>query len=199
MFAFYFRSIFLFLYVFVPLQPQNISFGCQSLTVLFDLGFEFSPDDMLALLMYESTANSKLACVRECHSNGLCRIFDFDGQSGRCRIFEGDVLTMGSIVASSSPQSYVGYIEVGPEQFAYQGHPCSFCEGSRYLTCIESICQCQPHTFFDGSICRSQKLLGSTCTNEMECRVDLNYTCLPRQQCGRKYYYSLFLRSEVLT
>jgi hypothetical protein len=192
MFGFYFRFIFLIWYVSVPSQPQSISLGWQSAMVFSDSGFEFSPIDTQALLVYEGTANSKLACAQNCHSNVLCRIFDFDDQSGRCRIFEGDVVTMGSIVASSSCQSYVGYVELNPEQFTYQGQPCSFCEGSRYLTCINSTCQCQPHTFFDGSICRSQKLLGTGCINGTECRMDLNFTCLPRQQCGRKYCYSLF-------
>jgi hypothetical protein len=192
MFDFYFRSIFLISYVFVPLQPQSIPLGWQSVTVFSSSGFEFSPVDTQALLLYTGTANSKLACAQNCHSNALCRILDFDNQSGRCRIFQGDVVTMGSIVASSSSQSYVGYIQLDYEQFVYHGQPCSFCEGSRYLTCINSTCQCQPNTFFDGSICCSQKLLGTACINETECRMDLNFTCLPRQQCGRKYCYSLF-------
>ncbi len=187
MFGFYFRSIFLISYFFVPLQPQSISLGWQSAMVLSSSGFEFSPIDIQALLVYEATADSKLACAQNCHSNALCRIFDFDDQSGRCRIFQGDVVTMGSIVASSSSQSCVGYIELNPEQFASIRKPCSFCEDSRYLTCINSTCQCQPHTVFDGSICQSQKLLGTACINETECRMDLNFTCLPRQQCGRKY------------
>jgi len=192
MFDFYFRFIFLIWYVLVSSQPQSISVGWQSTIVFSDSGFEFSPIDEQALLVYKGTADSKLACAQNCHSNALCRIFDFDNQSGRCRIFEGDVVTMGSIIASSSSESYAGYVELNPEQFAYQGQSCSFCEGSRYLRCINSTCQCQPHTFFDGSMCRSQNLLGTECINGTECRMDLNFTCLPRQQCGRKYSYSLF-------
>ena len=192
MFGNYVCSIFLMSYVFAPLQPQSISLGWQSLMVWSDSGFEFSPVDIQALLVSESTADSKVTCAQSCHSNTFCRVFDFDEQSDRCRIFQGDVVTMGSIAASSSFHSSVGYIELYSEQFAYQGQPCFLCEGSRYLTCINSICQCQPQTFFDGSICRSQKLLGSACINATECRMDLNYTCLPRQQCGREYYNLLF-------
>jgi hypothetical protein len=44
-----------------------------------------------------------------------------------------------------------------------------------------------PDTFFNGSSCQSQKLLGADCNNSAECRADLNYTCLSRMQCGRKY------------
>ena len=96
---------------------------------------------------------------------------------------------MGSIIASSSSQSRVGSIKVRSEQFIYRGQPCSFCQGSRYLTCMNNTCQCPAHTFFDGTLCQSQKLLGADCNNNTECRLDQNYTCLPRQQCGRKYQY----------
>ena len=184
MFGFF---VFIMWYVLVPSQPQSISLGWQSSMAFSSSGFEFFPVDTAALLLYENTVDSIITCAQDCHSSKQCRIFDFDNQSHRCRIFEGDIVTMGSIVASLSPHSYVGFIELDLEYFAYQGHPCSFCEGSRYLTCINSTCQCQPHTIFDGSICRSQKLLGAECINDTECRVDLNYTCLPRQQCGRKY------------
>jgi hypothetical protein len=94
---------------------------------------------------------------------------------------------MGSIITSSSSLSRVGTIDLYPEQFTDHGQPCSFCQESRYLTCINSTCQCLTHTFFDGSICQSQKLLGANCTNNIECRLDLNYTCLSNQQCGGKY------------
>jgi hypothetical protein len=138
-------------------------------------------------LLADTTAESVSSCAQLCHSTAPCRIFDLDDQSHRCRIFEGNIATMGSIVASSSSQSYVGSIQLNADQFVYHGQPCSSCPGSRYLTCVNSTCQCQPHTYFDGSICQSQTLLGSGCSNNTECRSDLNYTCLPRQQCGRKY------------
>ena len=184
-FIFFISSVFV-----VHSQPQSISYGWQSTIIFSDSGFEFLPTDEQALLVYQEIADLQLTCAQSCHSNVLCRIFDFDPQSGRCRIFEGDVATMGSIVGSSSSQSIVGHIDIDSQLFAYQGQPCSFCEGSRYLTCINSTCQCQSHTFFDGSICRSQNLLGTQCTNETQCRMDLNFTCLPRQQCGRKYFYN---------
>ncbi|CAF4218468.1 unnamed protein product, partial [Rotaria sordida] len=91
----------------------------------------------------------------------------------------------------SSSHSYIGIIELSPEHFANQGRPCLFCENSRYLTCINSTCQCQPNTYFNGLMCQSKKLLGAKCNNGTECRLDRNYTCLPRKQCGREYSYSL--------
>jgi len=95
---------------------------------------------------------------------------------------------MGSIIASSSSLSVVRSVELFSEQFSSKGLPCSYCLYSRYLTCINSTCQCPSGTHFDGSICHSQNLLGGQCINEMDCRIDLNFTCLPRQQCGRKFY-----------
>ena len=94
---------------------------------------------------------------------------------------------MGSIIVSSFNKSRVGSIKLNSNHFTNRGQSCSLCQGSRYLTCINGTCQCPTHTYFDGSICQSQKLIGGNCNNSMECRTDLNYTCLPRMQCGRKY------------
>ncbi|CAF3674483.1 unnamed protein product, partial [Adineta steineri] len=127
---------------------------------------------------------SLFSCAQTCHSNGNCRIFDFDDQSLLCRLFQGNIITMGSIVPSSSSQSRVGSRKYNAEQFINHGQSCSLCEGSRYMRCINNTCHCEIHTYFDGTICQSQKLLGDVCMNSTECRSDLNYTCLPRQQCG---------------
>ena len=68
-------------------------------------GLMFSPVDAQALFLTETSAGSLMRCALLCHSTPSCRIFDFDGQSRRCRTFEGDIGTMGSLVASSSSQS----------------------------------------------------------------------------------------------
>ena len=174
-------------FIFVLAESQNIPLSWQSSTNLSSSGFEFSPMNEQALLLSITTTNSIINCVRLCHSTAQCRILDFDAQSHRCRLFQGNIRTMGSIVISSSLQSRVGSIKLSPEYFLNYGQPCSSCQGSRYLTCENGSCQCPMHTYFDGSICQSQKLLGDDCDNSTECRIDLNYTCLPRMQCGRKY------------
>ncbi|CAF1141405.1 unnamed protein product, partial [Adineta steineri] len=61
---------------------------------------------------------------------------------------------MGSIVASSSAQSRVGSKKYYTEQFINLDQSCSLCEGSRYMRCINNTCQCEIHTYFDGSICQ---------------------------------------------
>jgi hypothetical protein len=169
-------------------ESQNIPISWQSSTDLSSNGFEFSPVNQQALLLSITTANSIFSCTRLCHSTIQCRIFDFDSQSSRCRLFEGNLTTMGSIIVSSSSQSRVGSIKILPAQFVNYGQGCSSCQGSRYLTCMNGSCQCPIHTYFDGSICESQKLLGDNCGNNTECRSDLNYTCVSQMQCGRKYH-----------
>ncbi len=186
-FSLHFRLLIFAWCIITPTQLQSISIGWQSLTEFSSNGFEFSPIDEQALLLLESNASSIMSCALTCHSTAQCRIYDFDAQSHRCRIFEGDITTMGTVIASASSLSRVGSIELRPEQFADQGQPCFFCQGSRYLTCSNATCQCEPHTYFDGSMCQSQKLLGFECNMSTECRSDLNYTCLPYQQCGREY------------
>ncbi|CAF1200711.1 unnamed protein product [Rotaria sordida] len=181
---FHFSFLILIGCILRPSQHQSISSDWQSSANLSSKGFEFSPIDEQALLLFDIIAKSLISCVKICHSTVPCYIFDFDDQSHRCRIFEGNITTMGSIVASSSSQSRVGSIKLYPEQFTNLGQSCSFCQRSKYLTCINNTCLCPAHTYFNGLICQSQKLLGANCTIDGECRLDLNYICLPRQQCG---------------
>ncbi|CAF3985976.1 unnamed protein product [Adineta steineri] len=163
---------------------QSIPLDWQSSMNLSSPGFQFSPVNYQALFLSQINTKSLFSCAQTCHSNGNCRIFDFDDQSLLCRLFQGNIITMGSIVPSSSSQSRVGSRKYNAEQFINHGQSCSLCEGSRYMRCINNTCHCEIHTYFDGTICQSQKLLGDVCMNSTECRHDLNYTCLPRQQCG---------------
>nr|ACD54714.1 NHL repeat containing hypothetical protein RRC374-like protein [Adineta vaga] len=182
-FSYYFPFIIPFFYWNV-LELQSISIGWQSTIILSNNGLEFVPIDEEALLLFKINTSSIQSCTKICHSTVHCRIFDYDDQTDRCRIFEGDIITMGSIVISSFSHSYVGLIQLDSEHFIHHGRSCSFCEGSRYLICINSTCQCQANTFFNGLICQSQKFVGAKCNNVKECRLDRNYTCLPRKQCG---------------
>ncbi|CAF1075662.1 unnamed protein product [Adineta steineri] len=166
------------------MHGQSIPLDWQSSMNISSPGFQFSPVNYQALFLSQINTKSFFSCAQTCHSNGNCRIFDFNDQSLLCRLFQGNIITMGSIVASSSPQSRVGSKKYNAEQFLNHGQSCPLCEGSRYMRCINNTCQCEINTYFDGLICQSQKLLGDVCVNSTECRYDLNYTCLPRQQCG---------------
>ena len=180
-------------YILALSQSQSIPCDWQSSTNLSSNGLEFSPVNQQALLLLTTTLNSMFTCAELCHSTVQCRILDFDAQSHRCRLFEGNIRTMGSLVLSSSAQSRVGSRKLSSEYYLTYAQACSSCQGSRYLTCRNSTCRCPVHTYFDGVICQSQKLLGDDCGNSTGCRADLNYTCLPRMQCGRIYYLFILL------
>lgn len=154
---------------------------------LSNKGFEFSPYDQQALLLFDITQSVSI-CAQKCFTMTRCRTFNFDLQTKHCRLYEGDQDTTGSVVAALSPESICGSIKLNVKDFLDYGRSCSYCENNRYLTCINSTCQCQLHTYFDGSICRSQKLNGSGCTNNIECRNDMNLICLSNIQCSCKYY-----------
>ena len=154
-----FHMLLLIRCISTPLSILSIPDDWQSLTNLSSNALEFSPVDYQALLLISTTASSIFSCTQLCHSTMRCRIFDFDDQSHRCRLFEGDIATMGSIVVSASSHSRVGSRKLRPEQFVNVGQVCSSCQESRYLTCVNNTCQCPTHTYFDGSICQSQKLL----------------------------------------
>jgi hypothetical protein len=161
--------------------------------VLSNIGLEFSPFDEDALLLLETNSNSIPICAQTCYMMARCRTFNFDIQTKRCRLYEGDVDSTGIIAASLSPQSICGSIQLTVNDFADYGRACSSCEGSRYLTCINSTWQCQLHTYFNGSICVSQKVNGGECTDDIQCRHDLNLTCQSNMQCGRKYNHLIIL------
>lgn len=164
-----------------PSLILSISNDWKSLTSLSSMGFEYSPINNQDLLLTISV-KSTISCTQQCHSTMECRIFDYNIESARCRLFQGDLQTSGSMIASNN--SRVGTKVISSDQYINYNKICSQCAGSRYLRCANVSCQCPKLTYFDGSICRSQKLLGQICYNNSECRNDLNYTCLARMQCG---------------
>ena len=182
--------------LFMHMDVQSIPIDWQSSMNISSPGFLFSPTNFNALFLLSNTVPSLLYCARLCHSNYQCRIFDYDPQSRQCRLFQGDIATMGSLTMSPSLQSRVGSMKIDASQFLSFGQACSSCVGSRYLRCVNSTCQCPMNTFFDGSICQSQKLIGGQCVNSNECRSDLNHTCLTRMQCGREYSLLWFVGSK---
>jgi hypothetical protein len=101
-----FRLLILIWYILIPVQLQSIPVDWQSSTNVSGSGFEFSPVDQSSLFLFEVTAKSIISCTATCQSTTGCRIFDYDQQSRRCRMFQGDIATMGSIVASSSSRVF---------------------------------------------------------------------------------------------
>ena len=178
--------LFIWLFTFTcHLSPSNVV--ARSFVQLSNLGLEFIPTDEQAVMLSDANANTRILCTQMCYSQTLCRTFNYDIQSKRCRLYESEIAGSGSIVSTLLNQSVIGSIMMTEEGFASRGQACSACENSRYLICINSTCQCQPHTFFNGTVCRSQKLSNGSCTSDSQCRNDLNLQCLLNMQCGCKY------------
>ena len=173
-----------------PSYSQNIY---QSTIAVSDQGKKYLPINAFAQLISESFFNSWKSCFAACNSNTLCRIFYYEAvQAKQCRLFEGDIGTLGSIVASTISTSKVGTIRITASLFTQYNQPCSsVCKESRYLICdSNSTCQCMPHTYWNPSVqmCLPQSpIRGASCQQNLNmCREDLNYTCLQFNQCGRK-------------
>jgi hypothetical protein len=189
-------STVIFWYYYFTVLIVNLTYSqyvYQSVSVISSQGYQFLPVNTPAQLISSSFANSLKSCVTTCNTNTFCRIFDYGAiQQNECRLFEGDVGTLGTIIPSSMPNSIVGTIQITPSLFTQYGQPySSVCTESRYLMCgSDSTCDCMPHTYWDASsgMCLPQSpILGSSCEQNMNmCREDLNYTCLQFNQCGRK-------------
>lgn len=159
----------------------------QSQVQLSNIGLEFIPIDQQAVLLSDVNVSTRISCAQMCHFQTLCRTFNYDIQLKRCRLYESEIDGSGSILSTVSSQSQVGSIVMAEGDFSSRGQACFACEYSRYLICINSTCQCQPHTFFNGTICRSQKLTNASCTSDIQCRNDLNLLCLANMQCGGRF------------
>ena len=153
-------------------------------------GYEFQPSDASVQLLSTPLVSSPIRCARACVLTLGCRTFDYDrAGAGRCRLYEADQSTGQTI--SSGSTSIVGSVSLTHQQFtSFNQTPCStFCSNDPYLSCSSNnTCQCAARTYWDGSMCRPQKLIGASCTGDNECRSDLGFVCLQFFQCGREYH-----------
>ncbi|CAF1529289.1 unnamed protein product [Adineta ricciae] len=180
------------LFVVISMMNEIDSQGIfHSQFVLTNLNKKYIPVNFSAqILSITLTSTSKL-CALACNQNIMCSIFDYEVfMSNECRLFEGDIDTVGSIDVSSSPQSIVGIVKLSSELFAQYGQSCSSNhQPTRYLICgNDSTYQCIPHSYWNAliSMCKPQlPILGAKCSqNTSMCRTDLNLICLPFKQCG---------------
>ena len=150
----------------------------QSRIMFSPAAHEFQPRDSIQLISV-TTARSRTICSAACNEQPICRTFDYDSASTRCRLFEADQTT-GSIIPSISSTSIVGNVLISPSQFFHiHNQSCETCQEDRYEYCSinGSTCQCRPHTFWNGSICLLQLFENDTCSQIDACRSDLNLTC----------------------
>jgi hypothetical protein len=177
--------------ILMVLPFEASTFNAQSVIHLSDVGLEFSPFDEQISLLLEKNSDSISTCAQVCLMTASCRIFNFEPQMRSCRLYEGEMDGTGSLVNSATSQSICGSIELMIQDFTNYGGACSLCEHDRFLTCLNSTCQCQAHTYFNGSVCPSQKMGGGNCTSNIQCRNDLYLACQSNLQCGCKYEHSL--------
>ena len=156
--------------------------------ILTPSGYEFQPANATVQLLSTRYTSSTIRCAQACASTSGCRTFDYDRSgSGRCRLYEADQTTGTTIPSTFS--SIVGSMSITHEQFtSFNRTPCStYCSGHPYLSCnANDTCQCPAGAYWDGYVCRFQKLTGPSCTKNSECRSDLGLTCLQFFQCGRE-------------
>jgi PAN domain len=166
------------------------TFSFQSYTILGDLGTEFSPVNMNALCLDTRSAITSRECAYACHQNFECRTFNFDENTRQCQLFEGDTVATGSIIQSSSSTSVVGSIELLETDFNGYGQPCDRCSVNRFLRCVNGVCDCQQHTYWNGNVCLPQlPVLCAACQqNKNMCRTDLGLTCQSFNKCDCKLY-----------
>ncbi|CAF1302395.1 unnamed protein product [Didymodactylos carnosus] len=74
----------------------------QSRIHVDDFGTSFTPADPIELINTISVS-SEIACAQTCNVNSLCRTFDYDTLSKRCRVFEGEITT-GQVNRSAAIQ-----------------------------------------------------------------------------------------------
>jgi hypothetical protein len=153
----------------------------QSIATLSDFGYIFASIDSTVSPFLSLTEGTILRCHMQCNTQIACRTFDFDQDTGQCRLWSDDLTTgMMSLAVTSKPRSQVGIIELTPEIYAStHNQSCGKCAPSRYEVCdpISSTCQCPSMTFWNGNICLPQRYMNQSCATPDTCRPDRNLEC----------------------
>ncbi|CAF4490280.1 unnamed protein product, partial [Didymodactylos carnosus] len=157
----------------------------QSLIHLDDFGTSFAPADPIELINTISVS-SQIGCAQTCNVNSLCRTFDYDTLSKRCRLFEGEITTgkvnRSAAIPSTSRVSSIAYTQ---QLYLAYNQTCDQCQINRYLLCVNQTCQCPPHTYWNAWMCLNQGYNGSLCQNDEWCRTDKNITCSSSNLCDQ--------------
>ncbi len=144
--------------------------------------FEFDPADSVELISTHCE-HSLSRCARACNEEPRCRTCDYDSNSCRCRLFEGELST-GQLIPSTAT-SRVASITYHPGLFTRYNKSCAYCMTDRYLLCLNDLCSCPQNTYWDGEICVNQKYAGASCNNDFECRsTELPLSCVQADVCS---------------
>ena len=141
-------------------------------------GTQFVPRSSQEYALNNASASSLLRCVIRCFENVLCRTFVYDRSALICQLYQSDS-TDGNSTSSASTLSSVGTMDYNPSFYANYNGTCDLCQNNRYLVCLNSRCQC-PSTrlYWNGNSCQNKFYYGDTCSASIECREDLNLSCI---------------------
>lgn len=174
-----FHRLRFFMIIYIIWLFQAVHTYYKSTITKSSKGVQFLPVNPIELLS-TTWELSFMRCLKQCNQNPQCRTFDFDTQSTRCRLFEGAAST-GQLVASTSLFSQVGSVVFDASQYSAYGLSCDHCQMNRYLLCVNQVCTCPLHTYWNGLLCENQKYAGSSCNLPDECRVEsFNLSCSPK-------------------
>ena len=141
-------------------------------------GTQFIPRYSQEYPLSNASASSFLRCATQCFNNFLCRVFVYDESTLVCRLYQSDS-TSGNVTSTASISSRVGTISYDSSLYINYNRTCDLCQYNRYLVCLNSRCQC-PSTqlFWSGNICRNKFYYGDGCNSSIQCREDLNLSCI---------------------
>jgi hypothetical protein len=155
------RLLILFLYLHTP-----YSYAYQSVVSLQGDKTDFQPANPVELLQILYNISSIMQCFMNCHVNVQCRTFVYQSETQECFLYEGSIETGNVITSSDGISSTVGGLIYNAESFQGYGLTCDYCSSSRYLTCVNNVCQCLPNTFWNGTMCLNQAYFGQTMCNK---------------------------------
>jgi hypothetical protein len=167
--------------------------------ILSTSGNLFEPINSVELLSSSSNINRIASYAMLCYRNSQCRTFDFDSISHQCRLFEGSVDT-GTLLSSLST-NVVGWLNMNPSLFNLYGASSDQCVNNclLYSNISSGLCECQIHTFWNGSMCVNQKFSGDACVDNSWCRTDLGINCTMMICVGQLYFLENSIDATVFT
>ncbi|CAM4823383.1 unnamed protein product [Rotaria magnacalcarata] len=156
------------------LQSFILTTNQQQYQVQFKLtsfGMTFQYPNISDLYSVQSNVFSTIHCTMVCSIEPECQTFDYDISSNVCRIFS-IWSYQGTIVASTSSTSLVGFVEQTIGLYSLYRKPCnSSIDTNRYLLCTsDNLWSCRAQLVYNGSVCQSDVAYSyTTVSYQQEC------------------------------
>ncbi|CAF1216592.1 unnamed protein product [Rotaria sordida] len=80
----------------------------RSIATLSDFGYTFVPIDSTVSPFLSLTQGTILLCHSECNKRVACRTFDFDQDTGQCRLWSDDLTTGGGVTIAGFCNATIG-------------------------------------------------------------------------------------------